>query len=52
MNLINYREDENVFKELLKAVISDPNAKLRMATGYFNLQKEFTQEVLKASEPD
>lgn len=43
MNLINYREDELTFKELLKAIISDGSAKIRLATGYFNLQKDFTE---------
>ena len=50
MNLINYREDESIFKELLKAVVSDSSAKIRLATGYFNLQKEFINEVVKAKE--
>jgi hypothetical protein len=42
MNVINYREDESLLLDLFK-YFSDPAnglEKLRMATGYFNLQQE------------
>ena len=40
MNLIGYREDEQTFSEILKRIIvADPNTRLRLATGYLNLQK-------------
>ena len=34
MNVINYREDEDLFKLLLK---TNGISKLKLATGYFNL---------------
>jgi len=40
MNVINYREDEDIFNRLLKH-FSDANNGLqtfKLATGYFNLQ--------------
>eukprot|EP00347_Sterkiella_histriomuscorum_P003103 403365574 len=45
MNVIDYREDENLFLGLLK-YYSQPNNNLKhiqLATGYLNLQKEFLQ---------
>jgi ATP phosphoribosyltransferase len=38
MNVINYREDEEIFLKLLKDL---GNNKLRLATGYLNLTKEY-----------
>jgi hypothetical protein len=43
MNTINYREDEETFLDLLKYFSKPENdlEKLRLATGYLNLQNEF-----------
>ena len=46
MNVINYREDEDLFKLLLK---QEGISKLKLATGYFNLQQEFL-DLLKSNE--
>ena len=49
MNLIGYREDEHTFLEILKRIlVADPNSRLSFATGYLNLQKEFSAEIFKA----
>ena len=50
MNLIGYREDEETFLEMLKRiVVADPNTRLSLATGYLNLQKEFSQQILNTT---
>ena len=48
LNVIGYREDEHTFLEMLRQVIvAGSDTRLRLATGYLNLQKEFTREMLK-----
>ena len=48
MNLIKYREDENTFLLMLKKLIAaNQNSRLKLATGYLNLQTEFMNEVIK-----
>ena len=48
MNLIKYREDEHTFLNMIKTLISsNQNARLKIATGYLNLQKEFVKELSK-----
>lgn len=48
MNLIKYREDENTFLLMLKKLIAaNQNSRLKLATGYLNLQNEFMNEVIK-----
>lgn len=39
MDVVNYREDEELFLKLLK----EHNGDLRLATGYLNLTKEYLQ---------
>ena len=39
MDVVNYREDEELFLKLLK----EHNGDLRLATGYLNLTKEYMQ---------
>ena len=52
MNLIKYREDEQTFLTMLKKlVLEKPNARMKLATGYLNLQKEYIKEVIKADTP-
>ncbi len=42
MNVINYREDEETLLKLIQDYASNGQLKtLKLATGYFNLQKEF-----------
>jgi CDP-diacylglycerol--glycerol-3-phosphate 3-phosphatidyltransferase len=43
MNVINYREDENLLLTMFKHFSDQANGlkTLKMATGYFNLQQEF-----------
>ena len=42
MNLIKYREDEHTFLAMLKKLVTaEPQNRLKLATGYLNLQKEF-----------
>ena len=50
--MINYREDEETFLALLRTLIMDKsNSRLKFATGYLNLQKEFVKEVIRADSP-
>ena len=55
MNMINYREDESTFLLLLKKLLLNDkdgfSSRLKLATGYLNLQKEFIAEMLKCREP-
>ena len=56
MNVINYREDEQTFLQMLRQlVLSDAAAssdtRLKLATGYLNLQKEFLKELVQAKTP-
>jgi len=52
MNVIKYREDEQTFLALLKSlVMSKSDVTMKLATGYFNLQKEIVREVIKADTP-
>ena len=51
MNLIKYREDELTFLKMLKSIIANKNSKLKLATGYLNLQKEFINELVKCDKP-
>lgn len=39
MNVVNYREDEELFLKLLKEI----KGGLKMATGYLNLTKEYME---------
>ena len=49
MNVVNYREDEQTLLELLKMFGKDDGlSKIKLATGYFNLQEEFL-DVIKAN---
>ena len=43
MNVINYREDEELFVKLLKEMQGD----LRLATGYLNLSKDYLEALNK-----
>jgi len=43
MDVVNYREDEELFLKLLK----EHNGDLRLATGYLNLTKEYLQAMSK-----
>jgi hypothetical protein len=45
MNVINYREDENLFTDLLKNLGEPGSAKLRLASGYLNLQKGYLNAI-------
>lgn len=49
MNVLNFREDETLFMELLKFYSQSENdlLKLKLATGYFNLQPEFLNILTK-----
>ena len=52
MNLIKYREDEHAFLAMLKKLVTaEPQNRLKLATGYLNLQKEYIQEIVKAETP-
>ena len=52
MNLIKYREDEHTFLAMLKKLVTaEPQNRLKLATGYLNLQKEYIQEIVKAETP-
>ena len=49
MNVIGYREDEQTFLKMLSEfVIGNSDTRMRLATGYLNLQKEFMREILKS----
>ena len=42
MNCIKYREDEHTFLAMLKKLVTaEPQNRLKLATGYLNLQKEY-----------
>ena len=47
MNVINYREDEETFLAMLKKVLDGDKAKVRLGTGYLNLQKEVFAELMR-----
>lgn len=52
MNVIKYREDENTFLSVLKdLLLAKPEMRMKFATGYLNLQKEFLDQVVKADTP-
>lgn len=52
MNVINYREDEETFLAMMRnLVMGNSNSRLKLATGYLNLQKELVKEVIKADTP-
>ena len=48
MNVVNYREDEQTVLEMLKMYAKEGGlGKLKLATGYFNLQEEFIDIIKK-----
>lgn len=48
MNVINYREDENALLEMIKIYGKEGGlSKIKLATGYFNLQEEFLDVIKK-----
>jgi CDP-diacylglycerol--glycerol-3-phosphate 3-phosphatidyltransferase len=48
MNVINYREDEHTLLDLLKMFGKEGGlSKIKLATGYFNLQDEFLDVIKK-----
>ena len=47
MNVINYREDEQIFTELIKQLLQN-DSKLRLGTGYLNIQSEIWAELMRS----
>ena len=47
MNVINYREDEQIFTELIKQLLQN-DTKLRLGTGYLNIQNEIWAELMRS----
>ena len=49
MNVVNYREDEQTLLDLLKMFGKEGGlSKIKLATGYFNLQDEFLDVIKKS----
>ena len=45
MNVINYREDENLFQDILEELGPSEKCRLRLASGYLNLQKGYLKNM-------
>ena len=45
MNVVNIREDEELFASGLKYITSNPNSKIDFCTGYMNIMKSYLQHI-------
>lgn len=52
MEIINVREDEQVFLEVLKCVSQNPMMKMDLCSGYLNLMKSYVTPHIGKLSPD